>query len=261
MTNSSHHVHTALRLAFPVSLSLCLLVGTALAGCAATPAAPDAASAPAVPRPPAADALGPYVIGIDASRYQGAVNWADLRAAGVAFVYLKASEGESVRNAYFEQHRDAARAAGIRWGAYHFVRPEVAPEAQVALLVSVLETDGGDLPPVLDVETDGGLAPDLLRAHVLDLAARVEAETGRRPMLYTGASFYRDRLAPALDGYPLWVAQYRDTLPEVGRPWTLWQFTDSVRLRGVGNQPVSLSVFRGTPADLDALGARTPGPE
>ena len=207
----------------------------------------------AVPLPPRADALGPYLLGVDVSRYQRAVNWADLRAQGVAFAYLKASEGETVGNDYFELHRDGARAAGVLWGAYHFVRPQTPVEAQAAQFLRVLGGDTGDLPPVLDVEVDGGLPTDSLKARVVRLAQRVEAATGRRPVIYAGASFYRDRLAPSLDPYPLWVAQYRDELPSVER-WAIWQYTDQARLRAVGNQPVSLSVFRGTREDLLRLG-------
>jgi lysozyme len=211
---------------------------------------------PDAPRPvvpPQADALGSYLVGIDASRYQRAVNWADLRAQGVDFVYLKASEGATVRNAYFEQHRDGASAAGLLWGAYHFVRPDTPVGDQLAQFLAVTREGVGDLPPVLDVEVDGGIPADSLKARVVRLARGVEAATGRRPMIYSGAAFYRDRLSPALDPYPLWVAQYRETLPSADG-WALWQYTDSARLRGVGNQPVSLSVFRGSRADLLRLG-------
>ena len=220
---------------------------------APTAGQPSASSPGSQVVPPQADALGPYLIGIDASRYQRAVNWADLRAQGVAFVYLKASEGATVRNAYFEQHRDGARAAGVLWGAYHFVRPETPVDEQLALFSAVTADGTGDLPPVLDVEVDGGVSSDSLKARVVRLARGVEQATGRRPVVYSGAAFYRDRLAPALDPYPLWVAQYRDTLPSTDR-WAIWQYTDRARLRGAGNQPVSLSVFRGSRDDLLRLG-------
>ena len=238
----------------PLALSgLLLFASLALAACSST--APPESDGPTAgpPVPPAADALGAYVLGIDVSRYQAAVNWADLRANGIGFVYLKASEGESVPNPYFEQHRQGATAAGMPWGAYHFFRPETPVETQIQLFARALGSQTGDLPPVLDVEVDGGVPTDTLQARAVRMARAMEALTGRRPMVYAGAAFYRDRLAPALAPYPLWVAQYRDTLPDDDR-WTVWQFTDAARLRGVGNQPVSLSVFRGTPADLLRIG-------
>eukprot|EP01030_Chromulinospumella_sphaerica_P019884 gene19884-19787_t len=60
------------------------------------------------------------VRGIDVSHHQGTIDWTAVAADDVAFAYLKASEGGDHRDRTFAANWQAARAAGLKVGAYHF---------------------------------------------------------------------------------------------------------------------------------------------
>src|SRR5262249_36110475 len=60
------------------------------------------------------------VHGTDVSKYQTSVAWADAKAAGISFAFLKATEGGDRVDDNFAENWRNARAAGVPRGAYHF---------------------------------------------------------------------------------------------------------------------------------------------
>src|SRR5208337_3723546 len=61
------------------------------------------------------------VHGVDVSKYQGNVDWQAVKEAGVAFAYIKATEGGDGADPKFLRNWAGAKIAGIPRGAYHFV--------------------------------------------------------------------------------------------------------------------------------------------
>ena len=98
---------------WPVGLLILLAVATLTM--AAAPAAEARAKKPQ------------YGEGIDASHWQGAINWTRVAGASKKFVYLKTTEGTTYVDPTFASNRSGARAAGIKVGAYHFARPDRRP--------------------------------------------------------------------------------------------------------------------------------------
>jgi lysozyme len=76
----------------------------------------------------------------------------------------------------------------------------------------------------------------------------MEARTGKRPIIYTDANFYRDILGEgAFADYPFWLRS-TETEPErlyPGRRWTYWQFTGTGRVPGIRGD-VDRNVFNGS---------------
>lgn len=61
------------------------------------------------------------VKGIDISRYQGDIDWDVLsKEDHVQFAFIKATEGSTYQDDLFTQNWEAAEAAGVFVGAYHF---------------------------------------------------------------------------------------------------------------------------------------------
>src|SRR6185312_9942580 len=56
------------------------------------------------------------VHGTDVAKYQNAVNWSKLRSEGLAFAFIKATEGGDRVDERFEQNWRGARSAGIPRG-------------------------------------------------------------------------------------------------------------------------------------------------
>ena len=98
-------------------------------------------------------AQGTTTMGVDVSYYQGTVDWAKAKAAGVKFAFLRVSDGTTFRDPKFVQNWANTKTAGVIRGAYQFFRPSQNVNAQADLMIAALGTyQPGDLPPVIDVE-------------------------------------------------------------------------------------------------------------
>ena len=190
------------------------------------------------------DLLGPggRIHGADISRWQhpndAQIDFAKMYAAGVRFVFIKASDtrdsADQLAIKYAAMDHNAAQAAGIYTGFYHYaVLPDVTdPEdikkdalAQAQKVVWRLASLGGygekDLPYALDLEnkcvkvsTSGACKKYATRTAVTLWAttflAAVKEKTGRTPILYSYANFLESSMVRSteLAQYPLWLAQY-----------------------------------------------------
>ncbi|MET0312979.1 MAG: GH25 family lysozyme, partial [Hansschlegelia sp.] len=90
--------------------------------------------------------------GIDVSKFQGPVDWASVRGAGVSFAYIKATEGGDRVDDRFAENWTAARAAGVPRGAYHFYYFCRTGAEQAAWFIRNVPVDPNALPVVLDME-------------------------------------------------------------------------------------------------------------
>ena len=202
-----------------------------------------------------------FVCGIDVSHFQGQIDWEKVAGSGVKFAFIKATDGAAGTDARFDANWREAKAAGVRSGAYHFFRAEQDAEQQARLFVRKLNDDWGELPAVLDFEVLGQATAE----QAIDGAVRwmelVEAASGKRPMLYTGPSFWKAQAkdSAAFCDYPLWIAHYTSgahpSLPAAWKQWTFWQHSEQGSVPGITG-PVDLDRFYGNAMELAALGAR-----
>ena len=210
--------------------------------------------------------------GPDVSNYQhpngAAINWTKVRNAGHIFAYVKATEGPSsaggyYTNPYFSSDWAGVGNASMYRGAYHFARPQYPLDSAVLQARYFVSVTGsmhgyGDLPPVLDLESTGGLPPADLARWTQGWLSEVERLTARRPIIYTGYYFWNDNVkSTAFGGYRLWMARYTtaaspNPLPSSWPTWTLWQYTSSATVPGiVGN--VDMNTFCCPDANLTGL--------
>jgi GH25 family lysozyme M1 (1,4-beta-N-acetylmuramidase) len=230
-----------------------------------------AATAPAVVGHP--DALG-YLTGPDVSSWNhpnGApISWGQVAAAGNSFAFVKATEGPAAvggsfyTNPYFAGDFGAAASSGLARGAYDFARPALplaTASAQADAFVSVAGTLHGphDLPPVLDLEVTGGLAPGDLINWVATWLSRVQFLTGRAPMIYSSPNFWSTSMAgtTAFRNYPLWLASWTaasnpPVIPGGWSHWEFWQFSDNTAVPGMPGT-VDMNHFCCSLAALGAL--------
>jgi uncharacterized protein (TIGR03382 family) len=199
---------------------------------------------------------------MDVSYYETSIDWTAARAAGIDFAFVRVSDGLTTKDSKFATYWSGARTAGVIRGAYQFFRPSQDPIAQADLLLSTMgPLQAGDLPPVLDVETSGGLSKTQVAAAVHAWVDHVTAAIGRRPIVYAGLYSWADLTGNAdVTTSPLWIAQYTTAAcPNIPSPWTQWQFwqnSDTGKVDGVVASGVDLDMFNGT---LDQLKALTVG--
>ncbi|WP_274424439.1 glycoside hydrolase family 25 protein [Chelativorans sp. YIM 93263] len=260
-----------------LTVILCVLI--LFAGCTSisydfSDVAPSSSSPPpglryADSKPHAWDGRTPahYAVhGTDVAKYQGKVNWQHLRQAGIAFAFIKATEGGDRVDDMFHRNWREAKAAGIPRGAYHFFyfcRPAIE---QARWFIEHVPRDRSALPPVLDMEWNHlsptcrkRPAPEIVRAEMRIFLNAVERHYGKRPIIYTSIDFFDRNDLRRFTGYEFWLRSVAGH-PDVkygNHPWTFWQYTGTGILPGVeGN--VDINVFKGgTKAWREWLKART----
>lgn len=213
---------------------------------------------------------GYTVNGIDVSSHDHAggktINWPGRRAAGEEFAFVKATEGTSYVNPYFNQDNRDAKAAGLYVGAYAFGRPDLGnPAGQANHFVNNLQwtADGRTLPPFLDLEWPYlagtpdcyGLSQSQMRTWISTFLTTVQARIGRTPMIYTNVNWWNPCTgsSTAFAGYPLDISSCNSTPPSVpgwGTNWTFWQYDIDACKRGAAHDSM---VFNGSVAQLAAL--------
>lgn len=202
---------------------------------------------------------GATLPGIDVSHWDGTIDWGQVADAGQAFAFMKATEGVSFTDPAFATNWQQAGAAGVPRSAYHFFRASVDPTQQAQYFLGVIGPQAsGDLPPMLDLETLDGQSGSVVGSTALTWLAYVKQQTGRAPIVYTSASFMSQLGNPAgFADYPLFVANWGVTCPNVPAPWSgwvFWQYTDSATVPGVPRpNATDADKFNGDAAALTAL--------
>ena len=239
------------------------LSAAALSGCgSAIPFTDATGSLPPVRNaalPPKSAFTGPFphdfvIHGIDVSKYQGDIDWAQVKASGVKFAYIKATEGGDHIDAKFQQNWNGAKAVGLPRGAYHFVYWCRPWHEEMRHFIQTVPKEPDALPPVLDVEA----TPEskkckrrLERGPVLtemrEMLRAMERHYGKKPVIYSTVDFYEAILSPnELEEYPIWIRSTKHS-PHVrygSRNWHFWQYQSDAQIPGiVGN--VDRNAFRG----------------
>jgi lysozyme len=156
----------------------------------------------------------PMIQGIDVHGEKGAVDWERVRGFGISFAWVKASEGRTFDDDRFVQNRQAAKAAGIRVGAYHYARPDNnAPREEAEHFLHVARPVAGELLPALDYEAPRAraLAPSTLVRWASEWLEIVEAAIGASPIFYSFPSYISSEMGGgglALGQNPLWLASF-----------------------------------------------------
>ncbi|KAG6841495.1 hypothetical protein C0991_010353 [Blastosporella zonata] len=201
--------------------------------------------------------------GIDVSSYQPSVNWATVKANGVQFAYIKATEGTSYINPDFSSQYTGATNNGLIRGGYHFARPDISSGATQATYFLAhgggWSADGITLPGALDIEynpygaTCYGLSASAMVAWIKDFSNTYLAKTGRYPVIYTTTDWWTTCTGNN-SGFgstnPLWIARYASAIGTLPAGWaytTFWQYADS------GSNPGDQDIFNGDSAGLGRM--------
>jgi GH25 family lysozyme M1 (1,4-beta-N-acetylmuramidase) len=216
---------------------------------------------------------GYTIRGIDVSSHDhtlGPIDWWAVAADGNKFAYIKATEGSSYINPYFDADYRAAKAAGLLTGAYHFGRPDRRDpigEANFFIDNAQWMKDAQTLVPFLDLEwpywagapTCYGLTPTELTNWVRAFTDQVKARIGRPVMIYTNTNWWNPCTAndTSFGSLPLDIAGYTTTRPPLPAGWTqetIWQYAAGNDSQGNYDK----NVFNGDYAGLTRLTGGSP---
>ena len=185
--------------------------------------------------------------GIDVSHYQGTIDWAKVKASGVQFAYIKATQGASFVDPKLAENVEGAASVEIPIGLYHVFVANSGEEQEQNWLKATRQYPA-QLPAWLDVEP--GAVTDDTAQQVLDML--MAGFFVGRDCVYSNPStvsaYLQDECFAA---YKLAIAQYADA-PRIPQPWTdwlFWQHTSIGTVDGISTA-VDLDWFNG---DAEAL--------
>ena len=186
-------------------------------------------------------------IGIDVSRYQGTINWAQEKEVDVDFAILRLGyrgygTGKIVLDNTFYQNLEGALENDIEVGVYFFSQAISPAEAEEEAQYCMNALKGYDItyPIVFDWEDPNGsgeVRTDELDDKVLTQCAVAFCEAvkagGYQPMVYSNLTyFYLHFDLNELVNYPFWLAQYNAT-PSFYYHFDMWQYGDAGIVPGI----------------------------
>lgn len=196
--------------------------------------------------------------GIDVSKFQGIINFRQVRAADVRFVMIRASIGSYTADPLFTRNAAAAAAAGLNWGAYHYFYSKTVPEAlaEAEFFLSRLKGLRPTFPVALDAEE-----PSLLSAGREALTDAVEAfltkvqSAGYYVTLYANLNWLQNYLNfQQLRRFDVWLAQWGPAPTFQEAPIGMWQYTSEGTVPGVSGRVDRDRAFKDYPAIIRAAG-------
>ncbi len=174
--------------------------------------------------------------GIDVSKYQGGINWQQVKAAGVRFAMIRVGTTKKGLDEQFVNNINGANAAGIRTGIYIYsyaTTPEQAA-AEANQVLQWVAPYSVSFPIAIDIEDScqKGLNAQQLQA-IADTFCGIINGAGYESMVYASRNWYRDRM-PVVSA-PKWIAQYGDKLEYAG-DYVMWQSSSSGSYPGIAGR-------------------------
>lgn len=180
--------------------------------------------------------------GIDISAYQGKIEGARVKNAGIEFAILRVSDKNNEQDQYFAANYRQCRDNGIPVGVYKFsyALTEKTAAAEAKKTLSLIENKEITCGVWLDLEWEeqrklGGSKIEKIAEAFLDTVEKEGYSCG----IYCNTYWYEHVLTEKLKKYPLWIARYPaddDGTPHYGlKPAAgiIWQYTSKGRVSGI----------------------------
>lgn len=187
--------------------------------------------------------------GIDVSTLQGIINWNKVKAAGIDFAMIKATqgrgEGASTKNlrvftdSKFATNIKNAHNAGVPCGVYHYFTAKNDSEAvyEAKYFINAIKPYKRyiDLWCAVDVESE----PYLKNVDSKTLTSATKkfmeyvADAGYKPILYTNPNYLKYRFTPnAFNDRDIWLAHWGASKPMSVPNTKIWQYGEG-RIAGI----------------------------
>lgn len=179
---------------------------------------------------------------IDVSRYQGDIDWEQVKADGVEGAMLKTVStnnrefGGLYIDPYFERNYAECKRLGIPVGVYYYTyaQDKAYADKELALFKKAIEGKTFEYPLVVDVEDNllKPLSADAL-TDLVEYAVQTIESWGCYAMVYTYLYYQKTELnMERLAKYDLWIAHYSEKCGYT-KAHGMWQYASTGSVKGV----------------------------
>lgn len=213
------------------------------------------------------------VKGIDVSKWQGSIDWNQVKNSGITFVMIKCGgrytgDGGLYEDSYFRQNIQGALNAGLKVGIYFFSQATTVTEAyeEASLCVDLIKDYNITYPVAFDWESASGyrVASANLSTTALTEICETFADTvksyGYTPMIYFNRTDWQNAVNTSVltSKYKVWLAtyytayyytstdwQYGNSRPYYSDiPYCMWQYGVTNVVNGIsGYVDMDLALF------------------
>lgn len=180
-------------------------------------------------------------IGIDVSKWQGEIDWHEVKNSGVEFAMIRMGyqtdyDGEYKVDPYFVQNIQGAKAVGLPVGLYFYSYSKNVNQAkeQAEWVKTQLRSYEIDLPIAFDWESWSSFNTTGMSLYTINKSANVFLDTlkeaGYKGMLYSSKNYLEKIWYPT--EYETWLAQYNSKATYAGE-YSIWQMSSSGRVDGI----------------------------
>lgn len=179
--------------------------------------------------------------GIDVSNWQKYIDYTQVKNAGIDVVYIKASEGLTFIDSYFEINYKNAKANGLKVGFYHFLTATTVSQAesQANFFASVIEGKEVDCKLAMDYEDFSNIGKNQINQIAVAFMKKLKQLTKKDVIVYSNLNNLKNTFGSdvANEG-KLWIAYYNnsDDLKNVSSSWNTYigiQYTSRGRVAGI----------------------------
>lgn len=193
-------------------------------------------------------------LGIDVSKWNGSINWTNVKNSGVNYVIIRcgyrgSSQGTLVEDPTYKSNIQGAIAAGLKVGVYFYSQAVNQVEAveEASMVLNLIRGYKISYPVFIDIEASGGRG-DAIDKNTRTAVAQAFCETiqgsGYTAGVYSGKHWFETKMnTSSLEKYKIWVAHYNNAASTTykGR-YDIWQYTSSGTISGIGgNVDLNLS--------------------
>lgn len=181
---------------------------------------------------------------IDVSKFNGAINWPAVKAAGINYAIIRCggrltSDRSLFVDPYYYQNMNGAIAAGLKVGVYFYSTATTAAEAQQEASLAVQLCQGYQISMPVFIDIESGIQSNLTndqRTAVCATFCETVKGAGYAPGVYASYKWWTQKLnAGALSNYSVWIARYNTELGYSGK-WNYWQYTSSGYINGINGK-------------------------
>lgn len=179
--------------------------------------------------------------GIDVSNWQGYIDYSQVKNSGIDVVYIKASQGNSIKDPYFEINYENAKANNLKVGFYHFLTATTVEEAeqQATFFASVISGKQADCKLAMDYEQFYGVSTEQVNQIAMAFIQKIKELTKKQVIIYSDLYNSENAFNRELSSQgELWLAYYGDykNLENVNSSWNTFigvQYTDQGNVAGI----------------------------
>lgn len=183
-------------------------------------------------------------IGIDVSKWQGTINWPEVKKSGIEFAMIRigyrgSTSGNIFMDPKFKANVTGATSNGIKVGLYFFSMAKDEAEAiqEAAWTVDIAKNYRITYPIAYDFESWGydrmaGVSNEQIQKNALAFLGYIKA-SGYSGMMYGSKNALNSRFSmSSFSQYKVWLAHYTESTNYKGR-YNMWQYTDKGSVPGI----------------------------